>query len=312
MSTLSLKDVPPVDDSQAVAYSKVEGPPIIDAAATDVRTVVASPEILFRSISLVLADNATSESRFISDFFGRPAEAAPASGVSVSDKSWDVLSRDGGSLSFASATPSVMDDAASTADESASVITTSELTGTGLHPREKRDRSKRAVADSVWKQVMAPSLEYCQNFIGTLLDPAPSAISTLSMIRLNDALFASLITEERCARPEMEAYLMGLRLQLWPLFNRDLSNQLESVRKLTASAGASAGLFGGKPAGIKDAVIQKVRPERPNRAILSEAPCRSCSATLPCSLPSSTSARKRTTRWSSPSAFGSVEHPSLG
>jgi len=76
------------------------------------------------------------------------------------------------------------------------------------------------------------------------------------MIRLNDAIYQSLILDEECPVSEMESHLIGLKLQLWPIFQKEMSSQLDSVKKLAASASGTAGLFGGKSAGIKEAVIQ--------------------------------------------------------
>jgi hypothetical protein len=98
-----------------------------------------------------------------------------------------------------------------------------------------------------------------QSFIGTVLEPPPSALSVLAMIRLNDAIYRHLVTDALCPAAEMESYLIGVRLQLWPLFNRDLNAQLEAVRKLTAAATGSSGLFGAKASSVKDAMVQKVR-----------------------------------------------------
>jgi hypothetical protein len=97
-----------------------------------------------------------------------------------------------------------------------------------------------------------------QSFVATLLDPPPSALSVLAMIRLNDSIYQRLITESQCPVSEMETYLIGVRLTLWPLFNKDLTGQWDAVRKLTASAAGTSSLFGAKTA-VKDAVVQKVR-----------------------------------------------------
>jgi hypothetical protein len=115
----------------------------------------APPEALFRCISLVLCDNAFNEFQFVQSFFSRPADV-PSSRESVSDKSWDVLSRNDSFLSSANGS---MDDAASTGDDSASVVTTSEVPGL---PREKKDKSKRSTEETVWNSVMVPVLEYCK------------------------------------------------------------------------------------------------------------------------------------------------------
>lgn len=83
------------------------------------------------------------------------------------------------------------------------------------------------------------------------------------MIRLNDELAEQLLGDNKngtCPAPAMESHIIGLRLQLWPLFQKEMGVQVDSVKKLADTGGASgmAGLLGGRSAGIKDSAVANV------------------------------------------------------
>jgi hypothetical protein len=99
----------------------------------------------------VLSDNAQSEYTFIDAFFSRPTDIPKENGP---DASWDVLSRNDSFTSYGS----LVDDASM--DDTASIVTSSEVPGTST--RDKRDKARRTSAEHVWKQVMGPVLEYCK------------------------------------------------------------------------------------------------------------------------------------------------------
>lgn len=75
------------------------------------------------------------------------------------------------------------------------------------------------------------------------------------MIRLNDSIFTSLIDTTHC--PPMENHLIGIRLSLWPLFQKTMGAQVESLRRINGTA-ASGGVF--TKTSVKDSAVQ-VRPE---------------------------------------------------
>ena len=58
----------------------------------------------------------------------------------------------------------------------------------------------------------------------------------------------------------MEGYLIGIKLQLWPLFQKEMGVNIDSVKKLTESGNATgmAGMLGGKGTGVKDSVVAGV------------------------------------------------------
>lgn len=82
------------------------------------------------------------------------------------------------------------------------------------------------------------------------------------MIRLNDSLTEQLTAKSSgsCPTQAMESYLISLKLQMWPLFQKELGNHIDSVKKLAESGNASgmAGMLGGKGTGVKDSVVAAV------------------------------------------------------
>lgn len=83
------------------------------------------------------------------------------------------------------------------------------------------------------------------------------------MIRLNDELATQLLGDDKngtCPAAAMESHIIGLRLQLWPLFQKEMGLQVDSVKHLADSGGSSgmAGLLGGRSAGIKDSALANV------------------------------------------------------
>lgn len=81
------------------------------------------------------------------------------------------------------------------------------------------------------------------------------------MVRLNDSLTAQLTGPSgSCPTSAMEGYLISIKLQLWPLFQREMGVNIDSVRKLAESGGPSgmAGMLGGRGAGVKDSTVAAV------------------------------------------------------
>lgn len=105
-----------------------------------------------------------------------------------------------------------------------------------------------------------------QNFVSTVLtQSSPGCLSVLSMIRLNDSLTEQLTGPSgSCPTQSMEAYLISIKLQLWPLFQREMGVNIDSVRKLAESGSSSAAgmvagmLGGGRGAAVKDSTVAAV------------------------------------------------------
>lgn len=119
--------------------------------------------MLFRSIALVLADNARSEYAFISTFFGRPEDLShPLTNEKISV----TLAR---SLGAGLGRPDISSSQMSSAhdDDSASVLSDGQSFAThnnSLAPGsgKRSDRARHHVAETVWKQVFEPNLEYAK------------------------------------------------------------------------------------------------------------------------------------------------------
>lgn len=110
-----------------------------------------------------MADNASSEFEFMTNFFGPATERVNkeiSSSQSDTSNSWDMLSR---SNSYMGDTTFDTDDFASQGDaaETASISTSSEVV-VQAGRKEQRDRMKKSAVDTIWKQVYEPVLEYCR------------------------------------------------------------------------------------------------------------------------------------------------------
>lgn len=75
-----------------------------------------------------------------------------------------------------------------------------------------------------------------QTFIRSTLDPMPQIIPLLTMIRLAEDIVAE-IQRRHC--PPAETYVFGLSLQMWPVFQKGMTEHIESVKKLAEGSSAS-------------------------------------------------------------------------
>ena len=71
-----------------------------------------------------------------------------------------------------------------------------------------------------------------------ILEPMPPPIPLLSMIRLAEDVVAE-IQKRHC--PPAESYVFGLTLKMWPVFQKGMTEHIESLKKL--AEGASSGYF---------------------------------------------------------------------
>lgn len=119
----------------------------------------SSPENLFRSISLVLADNASSEFDFVTSFFGRPDSiGAPHMTTDESKAFWSRQTRSGALSPDASYSrmSSIHDD------DSASVISGDSNSGLPSDKARKEEKLRKQLGDNVWKQIYEPCMEYAK------------------------------------------------------------------------------------------------------------------------------------------------------
>ncbi|GAA5833953.1 hypothetical protein JCM9279_004171 [Rhodotorula babjevae] len=256
-------------DNAQVGSSKPGG--IILAHSVNDRSFHPPPEALFRSASLVLADNASAEHAFLASFFGHHSSLAlepPA--VSSSSSA--------AAAAAAGHAPGLRRSATNGSLRSAAGMSDGARTATGAGVGERDERMQRAVVDALWKTVLEPAIEYTTNFLHALLDPIPPApIALLSMLRLTESLSTILVgssspssTPSASAAhfppcPPLEPHLSAVRLSLLQTFARALSAQVDSLRRINGSpAPASASGMGGLlaratgaagPSAVKDSVV---------------------------------------------------------
>ncbi|KAI5481798.1 vacuolar sorting protein, Vps52/Sac2 family protein [Pseudohyphozyma bogoriensis] len=221
--------LPQQQSNTPLDYAQVEGPGVVMGFMSSDSSFKPSCEALFRSISVVLLDNATSEYSFLSAFFGEHS-ALPSLGSGMGGSMMSLTSPDGG-----------LGD-----NESESGRTS--VGGRSLKD-ERSEKLRKTILDGLWKGVMDPALEYCQNFVTALLDPAslPSPITLLTMIILTERIIVTASTQ--C--PSLETHLVSLRLLLWPAFSKAMTANVESVQKINAPGG----VFG---KGVKDSQVKGV------------------------------------------------------
>jgi len=95
-------------------------------------------------------------------------------------------------------------------------------------------KDDNVVLIAIWKQIMEPTLTYCQAFTKSLLDPPPPVIPLLTMIRLTENAIAE-VQIRGC--PPLENWLFGLRMQFWPVFQQSMTEHITSLTKLGESSG---------------------------------------------------------------------------
>ncbi|KAF8195726.1 Sac2 family-domain-containing protein [Mycena galopus ATCC 62051] len=213
LETIVLSERDLAVDAERLAYSKIEGPGVTLAYMADDKAHKEPVEALVRSLLLVFMDNATAEYSFITTFFTVDPVVPPEDNALFSP---GLLSPGGGERRMS--------------------VAGSEHGG---GPRRARSGSEeQASSDAIWKQIMDPVLEYTQTFVGTVLDPVPPAVPLLTIIRLTEDVMAEV---QRRACPPAESFIFTLRLKMWPVFQKAMTEHVDALRKL--AEGASAGYF---------------------------------------------------------------------
>lgn len=234
-------------------HAKIDGPGATMSFLADNKTYKEPVEALLRSLLLVFMDNATAEYTFISQFF---ASNEPSSTV---DTSLSLLTP---VASVPTPTMMATPDTAVFAENKSPVASEYEgngrtfsgaMPGSGGVVPMVNSKEEQALVDSIWKQIMDPVMEYCQNFVKTVLEPLPPAIPLLTMIRLIEELVTE-IQKRRC--PPAENFIFGIRIQMWPAFQKAMHEHIESMKKL-AEGGVSYGYFS-RAAPVTDATVSKV------------------------------------------------------
>ncbi|KAG1752646.1 vacuolar sorting protein [Suillus paluster] len=221
-------------DQDRLAFAKIQGSSVILAYMADDKTHEEPIEAILRSLFLVLMDNATAEYAFVTAFFRSESFAPPPA-------------REPNSALFSpSATLLFPDcgfhDRRSNAGSEMGTHVSRSFSGNGHRPRDATarpsimDKAERVPLDAIWKQILDPVLEYCKTFVTTVLEPIPPAVPLLTMIRLTEAVITE-VQKRDC--PPLENFLFAMRLQMWPAFQKIMSEHCDALRKLAEGSAAS-------------------------------------------------------------------------
>ncbi|KAF8529060.1 Vps52-domain-containing protein [Hysterangium stoloniferum] len=221
-----------------LSNANIDGPSVTLAYMADNKSHKEPIEALFRSALLVLMDNGTAEYTFINKFFD-PGVADTESSILLSPRA-SIFNGD---------IPSEF--RASNFSEKTRTGNDTSALPTSMATQSSKEYA--ALSDGIWKQIMEPALEYCQTFTRGILDPPPPIIPSLTMIRLLENTLGE-VQKRHC--PPLETFILGLRLTLWPVFQKDMNAHVESVKKLVDGAG-SAGFLSSKPT-VRDTLVQSV------------------------------------------------------
>ncbi|KAG2757407.1 Vps52-domain-containing protein [Suillus brevipes Sb2] len=217
----------PYLNQDRLAYAKIDGPSIILAYMADDKTHEEPIEAILRSLFLVLMDNATAEYAFIVAFFRSESFAPPPAmetNSALFSPTATLLSPDFG-----------FGDRKSNAGSEIGTRVSRPFGGNEHGSRDVTalpglmDKAERVPLDAIWKQILDPVLEYCKTFVTTVLEPMPPAVPLLTMIRLTEAVITE-VQKRDC--PPLENFLFTMRLQLWPAFQKVMSEHCDALRKL--------------------------------------------------------------------------------
>lgn len=230
--------------SSRLQYSRLDSPAatVLGYLADDSSYRVC-PENLFRSLSLVLIDNACSEYTFLVRFFeGEEEVPAPSAKEVAGDDSVSMVGED--------------DDSG----PEASVIQLSTAEQAKLKPR-------RGATNEIFKQIFEPAISTYTSFGKAILTPTASAASSLaatatgasatpstgpggyfsllSMLQLNDSLLG-LLSARGCSNAVVEGALMGFKISAYPLVKRFLDDQISALSSISnpSTTSGGAGIWG--------------------------------------------------------------------
>ncbi|KAJ7590860.1 vacuolar sorting protein [Mycena floridula] len=227
-------------DLERLSYGKIEGPGVALAFMADDKAHKEPIEALMRSLMLVFMDNASAEYTFVKTFF------AFESFMSATDSHNSIFSPQ--ALLSPEERLSV---AGSDYGGNRSRANSLNVPGSPA-PTNNPAREEHATADVIWKQVMDPVVEYLQAFVKTVLEPMPPVVPLLTMIRLTEDVITEV--EHRGCAPVVSS-LYSVRLQLWPVFQKAMTEHVEALKKL--AEGASTGYLR-RVSSVTEATVLKV------------------------------------------------------
>ncbi|KAF6762609.1 Sac2 family-domain-containing protein [Ephemerocybe angulata] len=234
---------------QRLQHAKMDGPGVTLAFMADNKAHKEPIEALFRSLLLVFMDNATAEYTFITAFF------ATSQSSDTVESSLSLLTPNA-----VVPTPTMMATPDTVTFEQNRSPVASEYEGSSRHVSGAMPgigsvlastKEDQALVDSIWRQVMDPVTEYCQTFLKTVLEPMPAAVPLLTMIRLTEDIVTE-VQKRRC--PPAENFIFGIRIQMWPVFQKVMHEHIESLKKL--AEGTSGGYFS-RSSPVTDASVAK-------------------------------------------------------
>ncbi|KAH0587741.1 hypothetical protein H2248_006500 [Termitomyces sp. 'cryptogamus'] len=215
-------------DLERLAFAKIVGPGVTLAYMADDKSHKEPIEALLRSLLLVFLDNATSEYTFVKTFFSVEA-SLPTKESSNSILSPSLQSPD--RATFADQRSVAESDYGGQRVVSPGIVNS-------LSAAETASKEEQAGTDALWKQVMDPVMTYCESFLKSTLDPIPPAVPLLTMIRLMEDVVVE-VQKRNC--PPVEFYVFALRLQMWPVFQKAMAENVDALKKL--AEGGSSGYF---------------------------------------------------------------------
>lgn len=223
-------------DLERLEYAKLGGKGSTLAFLGDSKSYQEPPEALFRSVMLVLMDNASAEYSFIVQFFIAVSPHPPAFEMSPMSPG-PFTSR---KSSFAQS------------DDGSTLFSPQQATSPSMVAALSNSKEDQAASDAIWKQIMEPVLTYTQTFVKTFLDPTLHILPLLTMIRLTEAVVNEV---QKRGTPPLENFFFSIRLQLWPVFQKLMTTGVDEIKQLGESS------FGGyftKSSAITESTVSQI------------------------------------------------------
>ncbi|SPO24726.1 related to VPS52 - component of the Golgi-associated retrograde protein complex [Ustilago trichophora] len=251
-------------------YSKLDSPSssTVLGYLADEASFKACPENLFRSLSLVLIDNACSEFCFLARFFEGVSSSENDQEESSATLKQDQKKEVGQGVVLEESASVAGDDTVeedNSNDPVASVVQLSLV--------EQSKIKGRGATEEIFKQIFEPALSTWSTFTRSLLNASSAStlaasatsvvsgsglgvgsvvggggggsvggpagyFSLLSMVQLNDALLG-LVSSRGC-NGVVESALMGFKIAAYPLLKRFLDDQIGAISTLTNGAPSSS------------------------------------------------------------------------
>ncbi|KAF8450537.1 Vps52-domain-containing protein [Boletus edulis BED1] len=206
IATVSAEDDGIRVDFERLTYAKLEGPAVILAYQADDKTYKEPLEAILRSLFLVLTDNATAEYSFVASFFF----AGPL-GPSPFAEEQEIVTPEPHDLRTPVPNPGVGEPQ-------------------GLDRLAIMDKAERTELSALWKKIFDPALEYTKTFLNSVIESLPPAAPLLTMVRLTEAVTTE-VQKRQCS--PLETFFFTMRLQLWPVFQKVVSEHCDSLKKLS-------------------------------------------------------------------------------